>query len=127
MKEHRPHYPPSLFWMGVALNILRSILWLVIATVLMLLGRRTPGLGWAGIALLAIVPAVAIIRQLIYRRAILRSDTPELADWQAAMLSPDWEENVREMVDRALHDDMGEPPMEEDGDTPTDGSDGGET
>ncbi len=104
MKEPKPQYPASLFWTGVALNILRSILWLVIATVLLLLGSRTPWLGWAGLALLVLVVAIALIKQIVYRHTVLHSDTPEFADWQTAMLSPDWEENVKDMVERALND-----------------------
>lgn len=106
MKDQRPQYPASLFWTGVALNILRSILWLVIATVLMLLGAKTPWLGWAGLALLALVVAIAIIKQLSYRHTVLHSKDSEFADWQAAMLSPDWEENVKAMVERAMNDDI---------------------
>ena len=104
MKTQKPQYPASLFWSGVALNILRSILWLVIATVLMLLGANTPWLGWAGLSLLILVVAVALVKQMVYRHTVLHSDTPEFADWQTAMLSPDWEENIIGMVERAMND-----------------------
>lgn len=106
MKDPKPRYPASLFWTGVALSILRSLLWLVLATVLMLLGAKTPWLGWAGLALLALVVAIAIIKQLSYRHTVLHSKDSEFADWQAAMLSPDWEENVKAMVERAMNDDI---------------------
>ena len=106
MKDQRPQYPASLFWTGVALSILRSLLWLVLATVLMLLGAKTPWLGWAGLAILVLVVAVAIIKQLSYRHTVLHSKDSEFADWQAAMLSPDWEENVKAMVERAMNDDI---------------------
>ena len=106
MKDQRPQYPASLFWTGVALSILRSLLWLVLATVLMLLGAKTPWLGWAGLALLILVVAVALIKQLSYRHTVLHSKDSEFADWQTAMLSPDWEENVKAMVERAMNDDI---------------------
>jgi hypothetical protein len=113
MKEPGSKYPLSLFLAGVALNLLHSILWLAVSTVLLVLGRSTPWCAAAGIALLVLVVAVAFVRQLVYRHTILHSDTPEFADWQAAMLSPDWEENVKEMVERALNDDIELPPEEE--------------
>ena len=113
MKDQRPQYPASLFWTGVALGILRSILWLVIATVLMLLGAKTPWLGWAGLALLVLVVAVALIKQLSYRHTVLHSKDSEFADWQAAMLSPNWEENVKDMVQRAMNDTEADLYMEE--------------
>ena len=106
MKDPKPQYPASLFWTGVALNILRSFLWLVVSTVLLIIGRTPPWCAAAGLALLVLVVAVAIIKQLSYRHTVLHSDTPEFDDWQAAMLSPDWEENVKAMVERAMNDDI---------------------
>lgn len=123
MKEQRPQYPASLFWTGVALSILRSLLWLVLATVLMLLGAKTPWLGWAGLAILALVVAIALIKQLSYRHTVLHSKDSEFADWQAAMLSPDWEENVKDMVQRAMNDTEADLYMEEDGEDPENPSD----
>ena len=123
MKDQRPQYPASLFWTGVALSILRSILWLVIATILMLLGAKTPWLGWAGLALLILVVAVALIKQFSYRHTVLHSKDSEFADWQAAMLSPDWEENVKDMVQRAMNDTEADLYMEEDGEDPEDPAD----
>ena len=102
MKNSPQKYPPSLFWSGVALSILRSFLWLVISTILLLIGRTTPWCGMAGLAVFFAVIAVAIGKQLIYRHATLHA---EEEDWQAAMLSPDWEENVKAMVERAMNDD----------------------
>ena len=112
MKESKPQYPASLFWTGVAVNILRSLLWLVIATVLMLLGAKTPWLGWAGLALLVLVVAVAIIKQLIYRHTLLHA-SPDMEDWQAATLSPEWKDNVLAMVQRAMNDTEADAYMEE--------------
>ena len=112
MKDQRPQYPASLFWTGVAVSILRSLLWLVLATVLMLLGAKTPWLGWAGLALLVLVVAVAIIRQLIYRHTLLHA-SPDMEDWQAATLSPEWKDNVLAMVQRAMNDTEADAYMEE--------------
>ena len=134
MKKQRPKYPASLFWSGVALNILRSFLWLVVSTILLILGNKTPWCGIAGLALLVLVVAVAIVKQLSYRHAVLHSENPEFADWQAAMLSPEWEDNVKDMVPRAMNDEIevDEEDEEMDGidengeNTPPDGSNGGE-
>ena len=123
MKDQRSQYPASLFWTGVAVSILRSLLWLVLATVLMLLGGKTPWLGWAGLAILALVVAIAIIKQLSYRHTVLHSKDSEFADWQAAMLSPDWEENVKAMVERAMNDTEADLYMEENGEDTEDGED----
>ena len=118
MKDPKPQYPASLFWSGVAVSILRSFLWLVISTILLLIGRTTPWCGMAGLAVFFAVIAVAIGKQLIYRHATLHA---EEEDWKAAMLSPEWEENVKAMVERAMNDDPDLPDdMNEDGDTPTD-------
>ena len=134
MKDPKPQYPASLFWTGVALSILRSFLWLVISTILLLVGRTTPWCAVAGLALLVLVVAVAIVKQLAYRHTVLHSDTPEFDDWQAAMLSPDWEENVKAMVERAMNDDIEaelegleeDEPDGDDGETEPEGDDSGD-
>ena len=123
MKDQRPQYPASLFWTGVALSILRSFLWLIISTVLLLVGRTTPWCGAAGLAILALVVAVALIKQLSYRHTVLHSKDSEFADWQAAMLSPDWEKNVKDMVQRAMNDTEADLYMEEDREDTEDGED----
>ena len=106
MKNEKPQYPSSLFWTGVAVNILRSVLWLVVSTVLLLLGSTTPWCGWAGLSLLALVVAVAVAKQLVYRHTLLHMNDPDADDWQAATLSPDWADNVKAMVERAMNDDI---------------------
>ena len=113
MKDQRPQYPASLFWTGVALSILRSFLWLVVSTVLLIIGRTTPWCAVAGLALLVLVVAVAIIRQLIYRHTLLHA-SPDMEDWQAATLSPEWKDNVLAMVQRAMNDTEADAYMEED-------------
>lgn len=120
MKDPKPQYPASLFWSGVALSILRSFLWLVISTILLLIGRTTPWCGMAGLAVFFAVIAVAIGKQLIYRHATLHA---EEEDWQAAMLSPEWKDNVKAMVERAMNDDL-ELPDDIDEDTVEDEDDG---
>ena len=118
MKNSPKKYPPSLFWSGVAVSILRSFLWLVISTILLLIGRTTPWCGMAGLAVFFAVIAVAIGKQLIYRHATLHA---EEEDWKAAMLSPEWRANVQAMVERAMNDDPDLPDdINEDGDTPAD-------
>ena len=112
MKDQRPQYPASLFWTGVALSILRSFLWLVVSTVLLIIGRTTPWCAVAGLAILVLVVAVAIIRQLIYRHTLLHA-SPDMEDWQAATLSPEWKDNVLAMVQRAMNDTEADAYMEE--------------
>ena len=113
MKDPKSKYPASLFWTGVALHILRSFLWLVVSTVLLIIGIKTPWCAWAGLTLLAAVLAVAVGKQMVYRHTVLHSDSPEFADWQEAMLSPDWNENVKDMVERAMNDRMEIPDEDE--------------
>ena len=122
MKDQRPQYPASLFWSGVALSILRSFLWLVVSTVLLIIGRTTPWCAVAGLALLVLVVAVAIIRQLIYRHTLLHA-SPDMEDWQAATLSPEWKDNVLAMVQRAMNDTEADAYMEEDSEDTEDGED----
>ena len=131
MKDPKPQYPASLFWSGVAVSILRSFLWLVISTILLLIGRTTPWCGMAGLAVFFAVIAVAIGKQLIYRHATLHA---EEEDWKAAMLSPEWKANVQAMVERAMNDDIEaelegleeDEPEGDDGETEPEGDDSGD-
>ena len=122
-KTPKPQYPASLFWSGVAVSILRSFLWLAVSTVLLLLGSTTPWCGWAGLALFFAVIAVAVGKQLVYRHTLLHMREPDMDDWRAATLSPDWAENVKAMVERAMNDDIELP---EDFDEDHDDLDGGD-
>ena len=106
MKNEKPQYPSSLFWTGVAVNLLRSVLWLVVSTVLLLLGSTTPWCGWACLSLLALVVAVGVAKELDDRYSLLHMNDPDADDWQAATLSPDWADNVKAMVERAMNDDI---------------------
>ena len=124
MKDPKPQYPASLFWSGVALSILRSFLWLVISTVLLIMGRNIPWCGAAGLALLVLVLAVAIVKQMVYRHTLLHA-SPDMEDWQAATLSPEWKDNVIAMVERAMNDEIELPEDYEDGED-QEGSEDGE-
>ena len=123
MKDPKPQYPASLFWSGVALSILRSFLWLVISTILLLVGRTIPWCAVAGLALLVLVVAVSIVKQLIYRHTALHSADE---DWQNITLSPEWRDNVIAMVERAMNDDIQIPNEEEDGEDSEDQEDSGD-
>ncbi len=120
MKEQKPQYPHSLFWTGVAISILRSFLWLVISTILLLVGRTTPWCAAAGLAILVLVVAVALVKQLVYRHTALHSADE---DWQNITLSPEWRDNVIAMVERAMNDDIQIPDGEEDGEDSEDDED----
>ena len=122
-KPPKPQYPASLFWSGVAVSILRSFLWLAVSTVLLLLGSTTPWCGWAGLALFFAVIAVAVGKQLVYRHTLLHMREPDMDDWRAATLSPDWAENVKAMVERAMNDTEADAYMEEDSEDTEDGED----
>ena len=104
-------------------SILRSFLWLVISTILLLVGRTTPWCGAAGLAILTIVVGMAIVKQLIYRRTALRSVDD---DWQSITLTPEWRENVIAMVERAMNDDIQLPEDYEDEEEDKDEEDSGE-
>ena len=125
MKNSQKKYPASLFWSGVALSILRSFLWLVISTVLLLIGRTTPWCAVAGLSLLVLVLAVAIVKQMVYRHTLLHMSDPDGDDWRDATLSPEWKDNVIAMVERAMNDEIELPEDYEDGEE-QEGSEDGE-
>ena len=125
MKNSPKKYPPSLFWSGVALSILRSFLWLAVSTILLFFGWTTPWCAVAGLSLLVLVLAVAIVKQMVYRHTLLHMSDPDGDDWRDATLSPEWKDNVIAMVERAMNDEIELPEDYEDGEE-QEGSEDGE-
>ena len=108
MKDKQPKYPMSLFWMGFFLNFIKNILLLLPGVILLIVGIWVKWCLVAGLCLLALDLILALAEQLRLRHAALNSDDPNFKEWQEAMLSPDWKDNVIELVE----DEAEEPPSE---------------
>lgn len=108
MKSHKRQYPASLFWMGVAAGILRSFFLLLLSTALLIAGTWHPLCAALGLTVLVGVMAVVVAKQLILRHVTLHSEDESFSEWQNAILSPDWQENVTDMTEEAIRRDRGE-------------------
>lgn len=105
MKSQKRKYPASLFWMGVAVGILRSFFLLLLSAALLIAGMRYPLCAALGLTVLAGVIAVVVAKQLLLRHTTLHSVDEGFSEWQNAILSPDWRENVREKTEEAIRRD----------------------
>ena len=102
-------YPISLFVMGVVMNLLKNIVLLLLALVFLVIGI---GVKWClelGLGLLALNVIIAVWQQLQIRKATLSSDDPEFQQWQDAMLSPDWMENIQKMTQQKILENENQP------------------
>ena len=113
-RNEKPKYPAGLFWMGVLLNMVKHFFLLLPAILLLILGIFFEKCLLIGLALLILVIAISLIEQLQIRNAALNSDDPNFKEWQDAILSPDWRENVTDLLETKMDQDEAEVSDEED-------------
>ena len=118
-RSGNPKYPASLFWMGVLLNMTKKFFLLFPAILLLILGIFFEKCLLLGLALLILVIAISLIEQIQIRNATLNSDNPNFKEWQDAILSPEWKENIRDLMESKIGRDGEEDSDEEDSDDPS--------
>lgn len=108
-------YPASLFWMGFLMNfILKYIFLLLPALVLMIVGIWVKVCLVVGLVLLALDLLLSLVEQLCLRSAALRSQDTGFKDFQDVILSKDWDDNIRKIVEEKVREetDSNESPKE---------------
>lgn len=118
-KNGKPKYPAGLFWMGVLLNITKRLFLLLPAILLLILGIFFEKCLLFGLALLLLVIAIALIEQIQIRNATLNSDDPNFQEWQDAILSPKWRENITDLLETKIETSDEVDPDDEDPDDPS--------
>lgn len=95
-------YPAYLFWMGFVGNIFGRFFYLFFpAVILLFIGIWKKGCLTAGACLLTADIALSLIAQLIIRQTVLKeSGNPNFREFQEAVLSPNWQENLAEFRER---------------------------
>lgn len=95
-------YPAYLFWMGFVGNLFGRFFYLFIpAVILLIIGIWIPVCLLTGIVLLAVDVAVSFTAQLIIRKTVLKeSDNPNFREFQNAVLSPNWREELAQFREK---------------------------
>lgn len=104
MNDKEPKYPTILFIIGVLQNITKNFLILIIAIAFFVLGIWLKWCLIAGAASLVLAVVIAIIEQIHIRNEVVNSDNPEFQEWKNAMMSGNWMENIKNMVESKMQD-----------------------
>ncbi len=97
-------YPAKLFWVGLAGDIVfRRFYLFVPAVVLLIIGIWVKLCLVIGLSLMLIDVLISLIDQLQIRKTMLtESDNPDFSLFQEAVLSEEWEENVKDTVNHII-------------------------
>ena len=114
-----PKYPAGLFWIGFLLNMTKNFFLLFPAILLLILGIFFEKCLLIGLALLILDIAVSFIQQIQIRNATLNSDNPNFREWQDAILSPEWKENITDLLGSKMEQNGEVGSDEEDSDDPS--------
>ena len=97
MKDNQDNkYPVSLFVIGVLMNLTKNFFLFFPSIVLLIVGIWVRWCFFVGIALLLLDVIISLIEQIQIRSATINSDNPNFKEWQDAILSSDWKNNVTE-------------------------------
>ena len=100
-------YPLSLFMMGFISNMLfRYWFILLLAIILLFIGIWNENFIRLGIIFLGVDIGLSLVEQWRIRKTILEeSDNPDFREFQDAVLSGDWKQNVKDMVESKIQEE----------------------
>ncbi len=96
-------YPMSLFILLVIAKMIKQFYLLLPSIALLFVGIWNKWCLKSGIALLLLVIIIALIGQLRDRHIVLNSTDPKDKEFQDAVLSPDWKDNLISMTEEAIN------------------------
>ena len=102
MKDKK--YPVSLFVIGVLMNLTKNFFLFFPSIVLLIVGIWVRWCFFVGIALLLLDVIISLIEQIRIRSATINSDNPNFKEWQDAILSSDWKNNVMDLTESKIDD-----------------------
>ena len=100
-------YPLSLFIIGFVMNIFGRFFFLFLPALILLIGGIWSKVSlYIGIALLVLDVILSFIEQLRIRNTTLEdSENPDFKEFRDAVLSPDWKNNIKNMVEDKIKDE----------------------
>lgn len=93
-------YPISLFLIGFILNLIKNFFLLVPGLFLLFWGIWIEWCFIAGSSLLILDIVFSFFEQIQIRNTTINSDNPNFQEWQDAILSPDWKNNIHDLIDK---------------------------
>lgn len=105
MKDNQDKkYPVSLFVIGVLMNLTKNFFLFFPSIVLLIVGIWVKWCLFIGAALLLLDVIISLIEQIQIRSATINSDNPNFKEWQDAILSSDWKNNVKDLIESKIDD-----------------------
>lgn len=100
-------YPAGLFIVGFISNIFGKFFFLFFpAVILIIIGIWIKSCFIIGLGLLALDIILSFIEQLRIKKTVHYSDDPNFAEFQAAVLSKDWQSNIKSMVEDKINENL---------------------
>ena len=105
MKDNQDNkYPVSLFVIGVLMNLTKNFFLFLPSIVLLIVGIWVKWCLFVGVALLLLDVIISLIEQIQIRNATINSDNPNFKEWQDAILSSDWKNNIMDLTESKIDD-----------------------
>ena len=95
-------YPTDLFWMGFFMNMTKNFYLFFPAIILLFIGIWNMPCLVIGWTLMIVDVVLSYIEQCEIRDGIKNSNNPNFDEWKNAMLSSDWKENVKDLLDSKI-------------------------
>lgn len=105
-------YPTNLFIIGFLMNITKNFLLFFPAIILLIVGIWSKWCLVSGLVLLGIDVIVSLVEQIQIRNVTLRSDDPNFEEWQDAILSSEWQKNIRDLTKSKIEENITNENME---------------
>lgn len=103
-KKQDRKYPASLFITGFILNLTRNFILLLFGFIFLFIGIWVKLCWQLGISLLLADVVISLIQQIQIRNTILNSDDPNFNELQDAMMSPDWKDNIKDIIETKMNE-----------------------
>ena len=105
MKDNQDNkYPVSLFVIGVLMNLTKNFFLFLPSIILLIVGIWVKWCLFVGVALLLLDVIISLIEQIQIRNATINSDNPNFKEWQDAILSSDWKNNIMDLTESKIDD-----------------------
>ncbi len=103
MKDNQDNkYPVSLFVIGVLMNLTKNFFLFLPSIILLIVGIWVKWCLFVGVALLLLDVTISLIEQIQIRNATINSDNPNFKEWQDAILSSDWKNNIMDLTESKI-------------------------
>ena len=97
-------YSPKLFLAGFLMNFLRKLPLLLIAAVLAIIGIKNQTCGYIALVIFTSALVWSLIQQIMVKYTVEHSDDPDFEPFANAMMSDNWQEEIKGIVEEKIRE-----------------------